>query len=151
LVFALAFPAAGAASAAILSDTPSSVDQYVESVPTANGKATHKATTTPRSRKSAQALEAVHHPVAAALKTVATSSVFGAPDKKLVVKKHAPTGRAGAGITLPSASFLGSLKETGGSLLSGGGRLLGLLAGLALISVGAALLAGKKNRSASSR
>ena len=69
--------------------------------------------------------------------------MFGAPDKKLT-----PQAGTQASPELPSASFAGSLKETVGSLLSGGGRPLVLLIGLTLISVAAAVMARKKNRSA---
>lgn len=132
------------AGAATLSDTPSSVDQYVEVVPTGDGNATPWDRTTPLSRGSARALEATDTPAAAALKKVATSSLFGAPETKL-----APTGSAQVSSTLPNASFAGSLREMGGSLLSGGGRPLGLLVGLVIISVATAVMARRKNRSAS--
>jgi len=134
---------AGVAGAATLSDTPSSVDQYVEVVPTGDGNATPGDKTTPLSRGSARALEAANRPVAAALREVATSSVFGAPEKKL-----ASAGSAQVNPKLPNASFAGSLKEMGGSLLSGGGRTLGLLVGLVIISVATAVMARRKNRSA---
>ena len=142
-VFALVPLTAGVAGAATLSDTPSSVDQYVEVVPAGDGNATPGDKTTPLSRGSARALEAANRPVAAALREVATSSVFGAPEMKL-----APTGSTRVSPTLPNASLAGSLKETGGSLLSGGGRPLGLLVGLVIISVATAGMARRKNRSA---
>jgi hypothetical protein len=134
---------AGVAGAATLSDTPSAVDQYVEFVPTGGGKATPGDRTTPLSRGSARAIETVNRPLAAALKKVATSSAYGAPEAKL-----APTGSAQVSPGLPDASFAGSLKEMGGSLLGGEGRSLGLLVGLAVISVAAVVIARKKNRSA---
>jgi hypothetical protein len=84
----------------------------------------------------------VNRPLAAALKKVATSSAYGAPEEKL-----APTGSALVSPGLPNASFAGSLKEMGGSLLGGGSRLLGLLVGLAVISVATAVI-GPKNHSA---
>jgi hypothetical protein len=140
IVLALASLTAGVAGAATLS-TPSAVDQYVEKVPTGDGNATRGHKPTPLSRRSARALETVNRPVAAALREVATSSAFGATDAKL-----APTGRAQVSPTLPDASFAGSLKEMCGSLLGGGGRLLGLLVGLAVISVAAAVIARKKYR-----
>ena len=145
LVLALASLTAGVAGAATLSDTPSAADQYVEVVPTGDGNATPtpRDKTTPLSRGSAQALEATDKPAAAALKKVATSSAFGASKAKLVLPKSAQ-----ASPKLPNASFAGSLKEMGGSLLSGGGRPLGLLVGLVIISVAAAVMARKKNRSA---
>jgi len=144
LVLALAFLTAGVAGAATLSDPPSSVDQYVEVVPTGDGNATPGDKTTPLSRGSARALETVDQSVAAALKKVATSSALGAPEAKL-----APKGSTRVSAKLPEASFIGSLKEAGGSLLSGGGRLLGLLVGLAVISLATAAFARRKNRSAS--
>jgi hypothetical protein len=143
LVLALASLTAGAAGAATLSDTPSAVDQYVEIVPTGNGNATPGVKSTPLLRGAARTLDAAGGPVAAALREVATSPAFGAPEAKVV-----PTGSARASFTLPDASFAGSLKEMGGSLLGGGGDSLGLLVGLAVISVAAAVIARKKNRSA---
>ena len=155
-VLALASLAAGAVGAATLSDTPSDADQYVEVVPTGDGNATPtpRDKTTPLSRGSAQALEATDKPAAAALKKVATSSAFGAPETKLVLPKSAQASpklpnASFSSPKLPNASFAGSLKEMGGSLLSGGGRPLGLLVGLAFISAAAAVMARKKNRSAS--
>jgi hypothetical protein len=142
-VLALASLTASVAGAATLSDTPSAVDQYVEMVPTGNGKATTKNKTTPLPRDSTRALETVDRPVAAALREVATSSVYGAPETKLP-----STGSAQVSATLPRASFEGSVKEMGGSLLSGEGRPLGLLVGLGFVSVAAAVIARKKNRSA---
>jgi|GEM_PF-3368509 len=142
LVLALASLTAGAAGAATLSDTPSAVDQYVEFVPTGNGNATPGDRTTPLSRGSARALETVNRPLAAALREVATSSAFGAPEAKL-----APTGSARVSPTLPGASFAASLKEMCESLLGGGRRSLGLLVGLAIISVAAALIARNKGLS----
>ena len=144
LVLALASLTAGVAGAATLSNIPSAADQYVEIVPTGNGNATPGDKTTPLSRGSARALETVvNRPLAAALSEVATAPAFGAPVAKVV-----PTGSARASFTLPDASFAGSLKEMGGSLLGGGGGSLGLLVGLAVISVAAAVIARKKNRSA---
>jgi len=146
-VLALASLAAGAAGAATLSDPPSSVDQYVEVVPTGDGNASPRDKTTPLSRSSARALATTDKPTAAALKKVATSSLFGAPDKKLTSKAGTTAGTQ-VSAELPSASFAGSLKETIGSLLSGGGRPLGLLVGLVIISVATAVMARRKNRSA---
>ena len=143
LVLALASLTAGVAGAATLSNIPSAVDQYVEFVPTGNGNGTPGDKTTPLSRGSARALETVNRPLAAAFREVATSSTFGASVAKVV-----PTGSARVSFTLPDASFAGSLKEMGGSLLGGGGGPLGLLVGLAVISVAAAVIARKKNRSA---
>jgi len=155
LVLALASLTAGVAGAATLSDTPSAADQYVEVVPTGDGNATPtpRDKTTPLSRGSAQALEATDKPAAAALKKVATSSAFGASKAKLVLPKSAQASpklpnASFSSPKLPNASFAGSLKEMGGSLLSGGGRPLGLLVGLVIISVAAAVMARKKNRSA---
>jgi len=144
VVFVLASLTAGVAGAATLSDTPSAVDQYVEFVPTGNGNATPKDKTTPLSRRSARALATANRAVAAALKKVATSSAFGAPETKL-----ASTGNAGMSPGIPDASFAGSLKEMCGSLAGGGGRPLGLLVGLAVISAAAAVVARKRKRSAS--
>ena len=148
LVFALASLTAGIAGAATLSDTPSAVDQYVEVVPTGNGKATPKDKTTPLSRDSTQALKTTEKPVAAALKKVATSSIFGAPEAKLAPKGSTRVSLTRVSPTLPNASFAGSLIVTGESLLGGGGRPLGLLVGLVIISAAAAVMARKKNRSA---
>lgn len=68
--------------------------------------------------------------------------MFGATGAKL-----APTRSAQVSPRLPDASFAGSLKEMGGSLLGGGGRPLGLLVGLAVISMAAVVTAKKKSRS----
>jgi hypothetical protein len=143
LVLALASLAAGTAGAATLGDIPSSVDQYVEIVPTGSGKVTPKKKTTPLPPNSAQALKTTDKSTAAALTEVATSSVFGAPDKKLAPKAHVQVSAE-----LPNASFAGSLKETAGSLFSGGGRPLALLIGLVVITAAAVVTAAKKNRSA---
>jgi hypothetical protein len=135
-------PGAAGAATTSTSDIPSAVDQYVEISPAANGKATLANVTTPLSQGAARALETVNRPVAAALTEVATSSAFGAPSTKLA--RLASTGSA----RVSSASFVGSLEEMGRSILGGGDRLLGVLVGLVVISVAAAVIARKKNRSA---
>jgi len=143
LVFALASSAAGGAGAATLSNPPSAVDQYVEILPSGDGSANPGNTITPLSHYASRALAATDRSTAAALREVATSSAFGAP-KALALSKGARESSA-----LPAASFAGSLKEVGESLLGGGGGLLGLLLGLAVISVAAAVMARRKNRPAS--
>ena len=111
-------------------------------VPTANGNSTPGHKSTPLSRRSARALKAVNSSVAAALKKVATSSEFGAPDTKFASNGHTQVSS-----TIPEASFAGSLKALGRSLLGGGGRPLGLLLGLAVISVAAAAVARNRGLS----
>jgi hypothetical protein len=140
LVFALAFSAAGVAGAATLSNPPSAVDQYVEILPSGDGSATPGKTTTPLSHDASHALAATDRSTAAALREVATSSAFGAPEAKLALPKSARASSA-----LPSASFVGSLKEMGSSILGGGGSAIGLLAGLAVIAAAVALMARRKN------
>ena len=140
LVFALASSAAGGAGAATLSNPPSAVDQYVEILPSGDGSANPGNTITPLSHYASRALAATDRSTAAALREVATSSAFGAPEAKLALPKSARATSA-----LPGASFAGSLKEMGSSLLGGGGSAIGLLAGLAVIAAAVALMARRKN------
>ena len=142
LVFALASSAAGGAGAATLSNPPSAVDQYVEILPSGDGSANPGNTTTPLSHYASRALAAMtDRSTAAALRELATSSAFGAPEAKLALTKSARVSSA-----LPGASFAGSLKEMGSSILGGGGSAIGLLAGLMVITAGVALMARRKNR-----
>lgn len=113
-------------------------------MPTGDGNATPRSKTTPLPRSSAQALDTTDAATAGALETVATSSDFGAPDNKLGAKK----ARRADSPKLPEASFAGSLREIGGSLFGGEGRLTELLVGLAVISLAAAAFARRKSRSA---
>ena len=137
LVFALVPLAAGTAGATTLSDPPSSVSQYIEIPPSAGGKIGNKAA--PLSQVSARALSATGNSAASALRDVATSTALGAPNATLSLSK---SGR----ISPKDASFVGSLKEMGSSVLGGGGSALGLLAGLTIIAAGVASMARRKNR-----
>ena len=131
------FPlAAGAAGAATLSDPPSAVSQYIEIPPTAGGNTSGKAA--PLSRVSARALSATSKSVGSALRDVATSTALGAPNTTLSLPNSAR-------ISPKDASFVGSMKEMGSSILGGGGSAIGLLAGLAVIAAAVALMARRKN------
>lgn len=144
-VFALALASAatGVAGAGTLSNPPSSVDQYVEILPTGDGNSTPGNKTTPLSHQAAGALSHVDKSTANALRTVAASSNYGAPP----VTKPTMSADTGVSSNVPNASFAGSLKEVGGLLFSGGSRLLGLLLGLAAISLAVAIMTRRKNRS----
>lgn len=146
LPLALAFLFAGTAGAATVADDPPAVDQYVEQVPTGDGKTSVKKKKTPLSSASARALASADRSLAAALEEVATSSAYGAPDKKL-----SPTGRndqTNATLEVPDASFVGSIKAVGSALAGGGGRPLILLVVMVAITIAAAIIGRRNNRSA---
>jgi hypothetical protein len=143
-VIALVPLATGTAGAATLSDPPSAVSQYIEYPPTGDGNTTLGNKKTSLSQSSARALETANRSAAAALRDAATSMALGAPKTDLVLSSSARTG-----LKPTDTSFAGSLKEMGASLFGDGGRVLGLLAGLAVISAAATLSAGRKRRSTS--
>ena len=140
-VLALVPLAAGAAGAATLSDPPSAVSQYIYTAPTADGNPTPGNKSASLSPSAARALEGANQGLAAALRTVGTSPGLGA--STLALPKSARISPKQV-----DASFAGSLKETLGSLV-GGGRSLGLLAGLLVISGAVAVMARRKHRPAS--
>ena len=124
-----------------------SVDQYVETISTGGcssgagtGTGTGKETKAPLPKKAVQALNTMtDQKTASILKTVATSSKYGAPQKRMSTK--------GVAKTKHSPSFISSFGEALSSPGSGSEtRLIGLLVTLFAITGVAAVAAALKQR-----
>jgi hypothetical protein len=126
---------------------PPSIDQYVESVPSATGGAS-RAVTKPQRKPLAPAvarhLRNSGSAVAKDLKVIATSSVYGAPQRKLTLPARNSSGTpTGRGTTLSGSPLTAAVSAVSDS---GDSHVYWLLGALIVITTLVVWAAGRRHR-----
>jgi hypothetical protein len=127
-------------------ETPA-IQQYVEAVPTGGGSSVPGVTTkkrTPLPPSAEDALKQASPSTSGALEEVATSSEYGAPDAPA---RSTPVAGRGPDVVPPDTSASTAVWRSIGAVgTASDARLLGLVAVLLAITVGAGALAVRRTR-----